>query len=88
MKAFIKKRALDASDNGSEPTSVDKVKSFFSKFGSGLRTAFVKPQHPSVPVTSRDVNNYCYASDDLKTNKEIVSTSSETVDPLHPLRYV
>ncbi|CAH8572949.1 unnamed protein product [Schistosoma margrebowiei] len=86
MKAFIKKRALDASDNGSEPTSVDKVKSFFSKFGSGLRTAFVKPQHPSVPVTSRDVNNYCYASDDLKTNKEIVSTSSETVDPLHPLR--
>ncbi|VDP82365.1 unnamed protein product [Schistosoma curassoni] len=87
MKAFIKKRAPDASDNGSEPTSVDKVKSFFSNFGSGLRTAFAKP-HPSVPVTSRDVNNYCYPSDDLKTSKEIVSTSRETVDALHPLRYV
>ncbi|CAI2730165.1 unnamed protein product [Schistosoma spindalis] len=85
MKAFIKKRAPDASDNGPEPTSIDKVKSFFSKFGSGLRTAFVKPHHPSVPVTSRDVNNYCYSSDDLKTSKEIVSTPSETVDALHPL---
>ncbi|CAH8587669.1 unnamed protein product [Schistosoma rodhaini] len=85
MKAFAKKRAPDASDNGPEPTSIDKVRSFFSKFGSGLRTAFVKPQHPSVPVTSRDVNNFCYSSDELTTSKEVFSASNETVDTLHPL---
>ncbi|CAH8855544.1 unnamed protein product [Trichobilharzia szidati] len=80
MRTSKKKRGLLAPETGHE---CNKVKSFFSRFGSGLRSAFHKHHQPSVPVISRDVSNHCYSSDDLRTSKEVkVSIAREATDTL------
>ncbi|CAH8576015.1 unnamed protein product [Heterobilharzia americana] len=80
MKTLKKKRGFVAPE--SAPDS-NKVKNFFSRVGSGLRSAFHKPHQHSVPVSNRDVSNHCYSSDDLRTSKELkVSTASATTDGL------